>query len=154
MDDDPREVSPAPERAGVVDSDPSRAVDTRGRPGALSLFTRALRLRCPNCGARGLFASWFRMLPSCPACGIETERGEDGYIVGAYMFNIVAAELTWAAVAVVVATMTWPNPPWNLFLFLGGILMIGLPFLFYPFSKTVFLAFDLVFRPEETDHSH
>jgi hypothetical protein len=30
----------------------------------------------------------------------------------------------------------------------GGIaLMIILPVLFYPFSKTLFLAFDLVFRP-------
>jgi hypothetical protein len=34
----------------------------------------------------------------------------------------------------------------------GGVVMIALPFLCYPFSKTVFLAFDLLFRaPEETE---
>ena len=114
----------------------------------LALFTRAIRLRCPNCGARGLFSSWFRMLPNCPVCGIATERGEDGYVVGAYMFNIMAAELFWVGLAVVVVLLTWPEPPWNLLLVGGGILMIGLPFLFYPFSKTIFLAFDLLFRPE------
>jgi hypothetical protein len=26
-------------------------------------------------------------------------------------------------------------------------IMIGAPFLLYPFSKTIFLAFDLIFRP-------
>jgi len=34
----------------------------------------------------------------------------------------------------------------------GGGMMIVMPFLCYPFSKTVFLAFDLVFRPaDETE---
>ncbi|HWA58939.1 MAG TPA: DUF983 domain-containing protein [Gemmatimonadales bacterium] len=117
----------------------------------LTLFLRALRLRCPNCGGGGLFAGWFRMRPTCPTCGIETERGEDGYIVGAYMFNIMAAELIWLAVVAAVAWSTWPTPPWNLILFGGGALMLGLPFLFYPFSKTIFLAFDLVFRPRASE---
>ncbi len=42
---------------------------------------------------------------------------------------------------------TWPNPPWTPLLYGGIALMIVLPALFYPFSKTLFLAFDLVFRP-------
>lgn len=121
--------------------------DTQPRPGIVTMFARAIRLRCPNCGTGGLFHSWFRMLPTCPNCGIPFERGEDGYVVGAYMFNIVAAELVLAVLAVGVAVATWPNPPWNLFLYGGGVLMLVLPLLFYPFSKTIFLAFDLVFRP-------
>jgi hypothetical protein len=88
------------------------------------------------------------MRPHCPVCQIQTERGEEGYVVGAYMFNIMAAELFWAGLALVLVLVTWPEPPWNLLLVGGGALMIGLPFLFYPFSKTVFLAFDLLFRPE------
>lgn len=110
-------------------------------------FLRALRLRCPACGGGPLFHSWLRMAERCPRCGLRTERGEQGYVVGAYMFNIVAAELIWAALFVGVVWARWPSPPWELLTWGGGALMLGLPFLCYPFSKTVFLAFDLVFRP-------
>jgi uncharacterized protein (DUF983 family) len=113
----------------------------------VTLFTRALQLRCPNCGTRGLFHSWLKMKSHCPGCGLRTERGEQGYIVGAYMFNIMAAELVWAALFVLAVVLTWPDVPWDPLLWVGGALMILLPFAFYPFSKTVFLAFDLMFRP-------
>jgi len=113
----------------------------------LTLFGRALRLRCPHCGGGRLFVSWWRMTPACPSCGLRTERGEQGYIVGAYMFNIVAAELLWAVVFLATLARTWPDPPWDLLLWGGGALMLILPFLLYPFSKTLFLAFDLLFRP-------
>jgi len=63
------------------------------------------------------------------------------------MFNIVAAELLWAAVFLTTLAATWPDPPWDLLLWGGGLLMLALPFVLYPFSKTVFLAFDLLFRP-------
>lgn len=116
-------------------------------PGIGTLFFRAARLRCPNCGGPGLFESWFRIRPTCPRCGIPTERGEEGYVVGAYMFNIIAAELVWLVIVGAVALATWPDPPWNLLLYGGLGLMLALPFLFYPFAKTIFLAFDLVFRP-------
>ena len=117
-------------------------------PRTVLLFLRALRLRCPNCGISRLFPSWFRMLDTCPHCGLVTERGEDGYIVGAYMFNIVTAELLLAAICGSIALATWPAVPWTLLLWLGGILTIALPLLWYPFSKTLFLAFDLLFRPD------
>jgi len=48
-----------------------------------------------------------------------------------------------------VLVATWPSPPWSLLLYGGIALTIIAPFLFFPFSKTVFLAFDLVFRPAE-----
>ena len=70
-------------------------------------------------------------------------------MVGAYMFNIMVAELTWVGICLGLVGATWPNPPWDLLLYGGGALMIVLPFLAYPFSKTMFLAFDLIFRPAE-----
>ena len=109
---------------------------------------RALRRRCPNCGGSGLWRGWFHMRSECPSCGLHLERGEHGYIVGAYMFNIIAAELVFAAIFVVVLLATWPTPPWTLLQLGGGALMILLPVLFYPFAKTLFLAFDLLFRPQ------
>ena len=33
----------------------------------------------------------------------------------------------------------------------GMVLMLVVPFLFFPFSKTLFLAFDLTFRPATPD---
>jgi uncharacterized protein (DUF983 family) len=111
------------------------------------LLWRALRLRCPNCGGRPIFESWLRIRQRCAVCGIRLERGEAGYQVGAYMFNIVASELVFALVFLGVLIATWPSPPWNLLLYGGAVLMVVAPFLFYPFSKTLFLAFDLIFRP-------
>jgi uncharacterized protein (DUF983 family) len=111
------------------------------------LFWRAVRLRCPHCGQGKPFVSWFRMRPRCPVCGLAFERGEEGYQVGSYMFNIIAAELIFAAIFLGAVIATWPTPPWTL-LEVGGIaLMIVIPVLFFPFSKLLFLAFDLAFRP-------
>jgi uncharacterized protein (DUF983 family) len=94
-----------------------------------------------------VFDGWFRMKDRCPACGIRLERGEQGYVVGAYMFNIVAAELIFAAIFLAWVIVTWPDPPWTLLQYGGAALMVLLPVLFYPFSKTLFLAFDLTFNP-------
>lgn len=109
---------------------------------------RALRRRCPNCGGNDLFLSWLRIRERCPRCGLHLERHESGYVVGAYMFNIAAAELIGLAVLLTVAAATWPDPPWDLLMYGGVVLMAGLPFVFYPFAKTLFLALDLIVRPE------
>jgi uncharacterized protein (DUF983 family) len=113
----------------------------------MKLFLRASILRCPNCGGRPIFSRWFAMRERCPVCRMRFARGEEGYIVGAYMFNMVAAELIFAAIFLAILLYTWPEPPWNLLLYGGVALMVIVPFLFYPFSKTLFLAFDLLFRP-------
>ena len=116
-----------------------------------ALFWRALRRRCPNCGGSGLFATWLTFNHRCPTCGLALERGEDGYQVGSYMFNIIASELVFASIFITVLVATWPTPPWDLLLWGGVALMLVAPFLLYPFTKTVFLAFDLVFRPASHD---
>ena len=117
----------------------------------LVLFDRALRLCCPNCGQGRLFTSWLRVRERCPVCGLETERGDEGYQVGSYLFNIVAAELLFAALFIGAIMLTWPTPPWTLLEYGGIVLMILAPFAFFPFSKTLFLAFDLIFRPAARD---
>lgn len=64
------------------------------------------------------------------------------------MFNLIAAELVFVAGMVGILVATWPEPPWELLTWGGAALMVLLPVAFYPFAKTLFLAFDLVFRPE------
>lgn len=44
---------------------------------------------------------------------------------------------------------TWLDPPWSLILYGGAVLMIVTPIVFYPFSKALWLAIDLVFRPAQ-----
>ena len=87
------------------------------------------------------------MLEQCPRCELHLERREQGYIVGAYMLNIVAAELLWLGVGVGIAVATWPDPPWSLLMYGGAALMVVSPLVCYRFAKTLFLALDLTFRP-------
>jgi hypothetical protein len=47
--------------------------------------------------------------------------------------------------------VTWPDVPWTLLEWIGIPAMAVMPFLFYPVSKTVWLAFDLMFRPATED---
>jgi uncharacterized protein (DUF983 family) len=112
----------------------------------IAMVARALALRCPNCGLSGLFTSWFSMRPGCPACGLITER-EEGYFLGAIMLNLVVAELLFAAGLLVVVLATWPNPPWTA-LWIGSMVgIVVVPIVLYPFSKSLWLAVDLMFRP-------
>lgn len=119
-------------------------------PRALQIAWRASQLCCPNCGGGRLFRGWFRMVPNCPTCGLALERHEEGYQVGAYMFNMIAAELVFAALLVGALAITWPTPPWQWITVASAALMVILPVAFYPFSKTLFLGFDLLFRPAES----
>ncbi len=119
-------------------------MDDRAR---VTPFVRALQRRCPHCGGRPIFVSWARMLPNCPVCGLNLERGEQGYWVGAYFFNLMAVETIFAVWIGGFLLATWPAPPWLALQLSTLALMIVSPFACFPFSKTLFLAFDLWVRP-------
>jgi uncharacterized protein (DUF983 family) len=116
----------------------------------LSHFLRAMRLRCPHCGGGPIFTSWSRLLPACPVCGLGLER-EQGYWLGAYFFNLMAMETVFSVWMVGFLLETWPDPPWEVFQLATVVLMVLFPILFFPFSKTLFLAFDLLMRPPEDE---
>lgn len=116
-------------------------------PTLLKPLRRALVLRCPRCGARGVFDSWLRPKPSCPSCGQPIERPEEGYYLGSLLVNLIIAELLPMVALVCVLLATWPHPPWNLLLYGGAALAVVSPFAFYPFSKLVWLALDQFIQP-------
>ena len=124
---------------------------THAPPSPSTRILRGLGRRCPNCGGGGIFATYWRMRERCPTCGLRLERGEHGYQVGTYMFNLIFAELVFVGVFVAIVTATWPDPPWDALRVGAGVGMIAMPFLFYPFSKGLFLAFDLIWRPPAPD---
>lgn len=118
-------------------------------PRPRTLFARALRRRCPICGGGPLFSRWLRMAPECPSCHLAFHRGEDGYSLGALWFNLLFAEMVNTAIWVTVAIRTWPDVPWDTLQWVGPLMAVLLPIVFLPFAKTLFLAFDLCFRPVE-----
>ncbi|HMC57531.1 MAG TPA: DUF983 domain-containing protein [Gemmatimonadaceae bacterium] len=123
------------------------------RPPAGRLLARAVTLRCPRCGARGLFLSWFRMKEHCDRCGFALQRGEaEDYWLGGMMFNIVLSEMLAVIVVAAAVLASWPAVPWNVVWVGAVLLMIGAPFLLYPLSRTTWLAFDLLFRPKHESH--
>ncbi|MGH7846716.1 MAG: DUF983 domain-containing protein [Candidatus Binatia bacterium] len=50
---------------------------------------RGLRLRCPRCGAPGVFESFWNLRRFCLTCHLRLER-EQGYFVGAIYLNYAA----------------------------------------------------------------
>lgn len=114
---------------------------------AAVLFARAATLRCPNCGGRGILASWFRLAPACPRCHLRSERGESDYFLGGMMLNIALAEGVLVILLIATLAASWPHVPWTLLQFGAPTAMLLAPILLYPFSRLAWLAFDLMLRP-------
>ena len=109
---------------------------------------RAFMLRCPRCGARRVLEGWTRTKDRCPTCGLALKRGEDqDFWLGAYAINLVVAESSAAVIALIVLWRTWPA--WAPAEWTGVALAIAMPYLFYPFSRLLWLGADLHFRPHE-----
>lgn len=96
-----------------------------------------------------MFRGWVHMLPNCPICHFRFNRGEPDYFIGAYTINLIVAELLIVFAFVIAMLVTWPDVPWNTIKW--GLLAFVIPFpLFtYPFSKAIWVAIDLIYRPAE-----
>jgi hypothetical protein len=93
------------------------------------------------------------MMDRCPRCGLAFERGE-GFWLGAMAVNIGLTEGIFAAFVALALVITWPNVPWVLITVAAGILNVVVPMVFYPSSKTIFLAFDMAMRQAEPIEAH
>ncbi len=122
--------------------------DAGRRPGCPRRLGRALLLRCPRCGGRGILRHWFKLRHSCPTCRLVLERGESGdYWLGAYGINFVVAEVVAVLLIVAFILATLPDVPWDAVQYAAIAAAIGMPLLFFPFSRTLWLALDLCVRP-------
>lgn len=108
---------------------------------------RALTLRCPECGARGLFRNWLRLNPRCPGCALKLDRAHPDHFVGAYLVNLIIAELLFAAGLGIWLLAVWPDVPWHRIEVVAVAAMLLSPLVTYPFTRTVWLAADLIFDP-------
>jgi uncharacterized protein (DUF983 family) len=108
---------------------------------------RALQRRCPYCGSKGIFKSYFALRDRCPTCGVQFER-EEGYFLGAYAFNLVFAEFLGLGLALLIifgtavrhAGLLWQEA-------LALAFAVVFPVLFFPYSRGAWMALDLTFHP-------
>ncbi len=123
------------------------------------MLGRGLRKRCPLCGTGGLFTSWFHMRDNCPGCNHRFERDTD-FFFGAYVINLAITEglLLLLAIVPLIALLASGNDVDIVpILVVGLVAAIAAPLAFYPFSRTIWAAIDLILRPahavEPTDRA-
>ena len=63
------------------------------------------------------------------------------------MFNIALAEAVFVMLLIGTMAMTWPRVPWSFLQYGAPVAMLLAPIVLYPFSRLVWLAFDLTLRP-------
>jgi uncharacterized protein (DUF983 family) len=117
-----------------------------GEPGATKAFLRGATKRCPRCGARGLFSSWFTIREKCPRCGLRLEREEGGFL-GAITLNYIATAVAWVALLVTWLIVDLPDLHVAALTIASIAVAVLVPLLFWPFSKTIWSAVDyLIYR--------
>jgi uncharacterized protein (DUF983 family) len=116
----------------------------------LTMVLRGAALRCPRCGGRKLFRSWFKLKERCPRCGYKIER-EAGFWLGGYVMNVVIGEGLLAVYLLYFASKAISDPemPIASWLVVAVILAIVPPVLLFPLSRTTWMAFDLLIHPLE-----
>lgn len=116
-------------------------------PSSATRILRALALHCPECGGGHLFKRWLYLQQRCPTCALKTDRANPDHFVGAYLVNLIVAELLFAIAFGAWMLIVWPDVPWHrIEVVLVGAMIIA-PLLLYPFTRTVWLAADLIFDP-------
>lgn len=112
------------------------------------IIGRGLLRRCAHCGQGGLFRRWVSMAVDCPRCGHRFER-DQGYWLGAVIVNTAVTFGLFIAIGLAIIAITWPVVPWNVLLIVTLVFNGLFPILFYPLSKTIWVALDLAVRPLE-----
>lgn len=76
---------------------------------------------------------------------------EPGYWVGAVIVNTLVIFATFIVVFAGLTAATWPDVPWSWVLAVTLVANVVVPVVFYPQSKTVWLALELSWHPLEQD---
>ncbi len=113
------------------------------------MLWRALRLRCPWCGARRTFLrGWFSRYERCRTCGLQWRR-EHGFELGPMTLNIIVTFIVLIVGMSVSIGLTLPDIPVARLVVSLVAIGVVVPLLLYPFSYTVWLAGDLAVHPPD-----
>lgn len=112
-----------------------------------TLMVRGLFGKCPICGSWKSFSKWFTMKERCLRCSFKFERIE-GHWIGAIAANTVATMGLMLIILAVATAIAYPDsPPVPPFVALFLVLAILGPIVFFPSSRTLWSAIDLLMRP-------
>lgn len=116
----------------------------------ITMVLRGCAIRCPRCGGRKLFQHYFKLKERCPTCGYKIARDE-GFWLGGYVMNVVIGEGLLALYLFYFATKVIAEPDMKIqsWLTIAVVLAIVPPILFFPLSRTTWMAFDLMIHPLE-----
>jgi uncharacterized protein (DUF983 family) len=107
-------------------------------------LARGFTRRCARCGSGKLFHHYLSMVPDCPRCGLHFER-EQGYWSGALAINVISVAGLFAVSFLIAMILTVPDVPVGLMLAIFVPMMALGPIVWYPFSKTIWVAVDRAF---------
>ena len=129
---------------GVCDPKPGlRDLPPSGSARRNMLVKRGLLLQCPYCGQGHIIRYPFWIEDCCPRCGYRFAP-ESGYFVGGYALNLVGVEIIGLVIIVIILLRS------NLSLYQQEFIGIGfailLPILFFPWSRTLWMALDLTIQ--------
>jgi uncharacterized protein (DUF983 family) len=144
LDMGPRGTYPATMPRPEMDSETGLEIPTLGR--TLRLFGRGFLLRCPNCGGGPVLQHWLKLRVKCGTCGLRLLRGEHDRVMGSVFILFTLVGLA-AYLAIVLAMTLTETTPWDLLDTGLPLLTLVLLFVLFPFSKLLWLAFDLMLRP-------
>ncbi len=113
-------------------------------PPLKTLIARAFKRQCPVCGRPGIYQAWISIKSECPSCGFLFMR-ENGYFLGALAVNIIVSELI--VMIILVALLAWTALAWWEIEIIVLPLALGLPFLFIPYARGLWMALDLRVQP-------
>jgi uncharacterized protein (DUF983 family) len=110
---------------------------------ATTVLLRGLRKRCPRCGARDVWLTWFTAKPLCPVCDLRFEAEEGGFL-GAMVLNYAFATGFWLVVLAITLALTVPFIPVAQLIVASVMILGGLPVWFYPRSKMLWSAVEFL----------
>ena len=112
------------------------------------MLWRGATRRCPRCGTGKLFSRWFGMVERCPGCGYRFQR-EEGFQLGGYVINFGVTEGLVCLVVAGYIIAASANPDVAIWpVVVGGFAAaVVTPIVFFPFSRTIWAAFDLALTP-------
>jgi hypothetical protein len=113
------------------------------------MLVRGLLQRCPACGGGKVFHRWFRMEERCPTCTLLFERVE-GHWIGSLGLNTTVIFGLMLIVLLAGAMIGYPDPPIGTLLVAEILIALLGPLLFFPSSRTMWTAIDILMRPLRT----
>jgi uncharacterized protein (DUF983 family) len=116
-----------------------------------TVLVRGARKRCPRCGERDTFVSWFRLRRECPRCQLRFEREEGGFL-GAMTLNYLFAIGVWVVMLAIWVALTVPDVPVGPLLIASAAVLIALPLWFYPHSKMLWAAIEFLVHRSDPDY--